>query len=244
MLLRWSEIYANTEILSPIDRDTWRVIAEISKMSSSSNVIELASGKGAFANYLAENFHCNVQGFEINSEFVEYSKRRAGQVALQSKVTFNEADVNHFDVEPNTSDLGACLGALYLFRENGWKSLVRATKPRGFLAVSEMVCKRIPPPKELAEVFFEENGPISTLKDARRWFTARGAKILREETCSPTAWLNYYDLTRAALSKLSQINPSNMQLQAEVGEALKEDRLFRQYGADYVDYVTFIMQKA
>ena len=242
MLIRWAEIYANTEILSPIDRDTWRVIADTSKIGASSRVIELASGKGAFANYLEGKFQCRVEGFEINADFVDYSNKRAGELRLQSKVAFTNADINHLDPEADAYDLGACLGALYIFRDKGWNLLVRATKPGGFLAVSEMICKRIPPPRELAEVFFEESSPILTLEDARLWYKKRGAEILWEETCTPRAWLEYYDLTREAVSKLSKTQPSNIQLQAEVDEAFKEDRLFRRYGSDYIDYVTFIMR--
>lgn len=244
MLIRWAEIYAKTEILSPVDRDIWRVIAETSKLTALSRVIELASGKGAFANYLGEKFRCSVEGFEINSEFVDYSNSRAGELGLQSKVKFTKADVNCLDPDTNSYDLSACLGALYIFRERGWNSLVRATKPNGYLVVSEMICKRIPPPKELVGIFFEESNPILTLEDARRWYETRGAEILREETCTSRAWLEYYDLTKEALSKLSRAQPSNAQFQAEVDEARNEDRLFRKYGHDYIDYVTFIMRNS
>ena len=244
MLLRWSEIYSNTEILSPIDRDTWRVIAETCNLNASSRAIELASGKGAFANYLAENFQCGVDAFEINTEFVDYSNKRADELGLKPKVRFKEADINNLEVMGSAYDLGACLGAMYFFREKGWKVLLRATKPRGYLAVSETVCKKVPPPKELAEFFFEGTGTFLTLEDARKWYETREVEILRLETCSTEAWLKFYDLTRENLSKLSTSQPSNTQLQSEIGEFLREDRLFRKYGLEYVEYLTFIMQKA
>ncbi|HVH15439.1 MAG TPA: methyltransferase domain-containing protein [Candidatus Angelobacter sp.] len=192
-MVRWSEVYANTEILSPIDRQTWQVIGEIFKISDSSRVIELASGKGALAHYFARNFGCRVDGYDLNSEFVDYSNDRARDLGLESKVKFTRSDINRLKVTRGACDLGACFGALYIFRPNGWDVLAQAVKPHGFFAISDMVCKKSPPPKELADVFFEGPDQPLTREGARRWYTSWGARILREETCSLGAWLEYYD---------------------------------------------------
>jgi cyclopropane fatty-acyl-phospholipid synthase-like methyltransferase len=94
LLIRWAEIYANTEVLSPIDRDTWRVIGETSGLGARSRVIELASGKGVFASYLAKTFGCTVDGFDINPEFIDYSNNRVRELGIQSRVRFSHSDIN------------------------------------------------------------------------------------------------------------------------------------------------------
>lgn len=243
-MIRWAEIYANTEVLSPIDRETWRIIGECSRIGAESIALELASGKGSFANYLAKNFGCKVEGVDINSEFVEYSNNRAKELGLYSKVRLSKADINQLKVTTNAYDLGACLGALYIFRETGWKVLMRGVKPGGSVAVSDLICKKVPAPKEVMDVFFEEPGQPLTLEDARRWYSNRGVKIMGEVECSRRAWLDYYDLTKEMILEVSKKHPSNKELQAEVEEGLREDALVRKYGEQYLGYVTFILRKS
>ena len=221
MHIKYSQIYANTEVLSPIDRETWQIIAESSSITRSSRVLELASGKGAFARFLAERFGCRVDGFDANPDFVGYSTRRAGEQGLSSLVDFLCDDVNSLKVEPHEYDLGVC--ALYIFREAGWRVLTEAVKPQGYLAISDIFCKKVPAPKAVMNVFFEEEGNPLTLHDLRRWYTERGFRIFREEECTRKAWLEYYDLTRETFQALAKTHASNDAMQREIAEATKED---------------------
>jgi cyclopropane fatty-acyl-phospholipid synthase-like methyltransferase len=242
LLIKYSQIYANTNILSPIDRETWQIIGEISRLTSSSRVIELASGKGAFARFLAERFGCRVDGFDADPNFVEYSIGRAAEQGLGSLVDFRCHDINSLDVRAHEYDLGVCLGALYIFREAGWRVLTEAVKPQGYLAISDIFCKKVPAPEGVMDVFFEEGQPF-TLQDLRRWYTERGFVMLREEECSRKAWLEYYNLTREALQALTEEHELSEVGQREIAEATREDRLVRRYGEEFVGYMTFIMKR-
>lgn len=208
-------------------------------------MIELASGKGAFALHLAKRLGCKVDCYDLNPEFVDYSLSRAKELGLAARVSITCRDVNNLRVESGAYDLGACLGALYIFREAGWRVLMNGVKPGGHIAVSDLYCKKFPPPKELADIFFEEEegGPIS-LDRTRRWYTDKGLKILREEECSRKAWLEYYDSARQMLSVLARKYSEDRDRQGEIEEALKEDEAARRYGEEYVGYVTFIMQRS
>jgi len=163
LIIKYSQIYANTVVLNPIDRETWQVIAETSNLTESSRVIELASGKGAFARFLAENFACRVDGFDANPEFVEYSTETATKHGLDSVLNFRCHDVNSLGVDRHVYDLGVCLGALYIFRDAGWRVLTDAVKLEGYLAISDIYCKKVPAPKAVMDIFFEEEGQPLTL---------------------------------------------------------------------------------
>ncbi len=243
MRISWSEIFANTDILSPIDRETWQVIGETSKLTPASHVLELASGKGAFALYLASKFGCCVDCYEQNADFVDYSVKRARDQGLESLVKFTGSRVEDIEVNSGKYDLGVCLGALYLFREAGWRVLWKGVKPGGYLAISDLFCTRTPPPRDLMEVFFEEEGEALTLDDARARYVERGLKIVCEEECSRAAWLSYYDLTKEMFQGLAEKSQNDEERQREIAEAMREDRLVREYGKEYLGYMTFIMQK-
>jgi len=242
--IKYPEIYANIEVLSPIDRETWLLIAEACGVSESSRVIELASGKGAFARFLAEKFGCKVDGFDNDPEFVTYSAKVAAKEGLSSLLEFRCHDINSLEVRPHVYDLGVCLGALYIFREAGWKVLTKAVKPEGYLAISDIYCKKTPAPEALMAVFFEEEDQSLTLKDLRRWYTERGFKILREEECSRKAWIEYYDVTRETFQTLAKEYASDEAVQKEIAEAAKEDKLVRGFGEEFVGYMTFMMKRS
>jgi hypothetical protein len=133
-----------------------------------------------------------LDGFDINPEFVEFSNRRSKQLALGSKVMFTLADARQLRLPSSTYYLGVCLGALYIFREPGWKQLSQSVKAGGYITVSDLICKKLPPPREIG-IFFEEPGEPPTLETARDWYETRGMRIVREE-CSHQAWMEYYDL--------------------------------------------------
>ncbi len=230
-------------MLSPIDRETWYTIGKTSKLSESSKVVELASGKGAFAKCTAETFRCKVDAYEINSKFVEFAKQNAEQASFGNRVRFTSVNVNKLKVEPNVYDLGVCLGALYIFRDTGWKILEQAVKLGGYLAISEMYAKKLPVPASIMKIFFEESDKPWTREDTRRWYLDHGVEIVREEECSRKAWLEYYDLTKEMLLGLKKKYRLDRKIQAEIAEGLEEDRLVRKYGDKYLGYVTLIMRK-
>ncbi len=207
-------------------------------------MVELASGKGAFALHLARKFGCRVDCFEVNPEFVDYSTDRAVETDLARRVRFTCCNVESLEVQMEKYDVGVCLGALYIFREAGWRVLAKGVKNGGFLAVSDLFCKKVPPPKEVVETFFEEDeGGVVTLEDVRRWYANRGLKIVREAECSREAWLEYYDLTKAMLHALERKYKDDVERQAEIDAAFAEDRLVRKYVDEYLGYMTFIMKK-
>lgn len=243
MLVKYSQIYANTDVLSPIDHETWQTIGEISELTPSSHVIELASGKGAFARFLAKRFGCRLDGFDVSPEYVEYSTGKAKEQGLGPLVAFHCDDINRLEIELNQYDLGVCLGALYLFRDAGWRVLTEALKPHSFLATSDIFCKKTPVPTSVMDIFFEEEGQPFTLQDLRHWYTKRGFKILEEKECSQKAWLEYYDLCRETLASLAKEYASNVAVQTEIAKAAGEDRIFRKYGGEFVGYMTFIMRR-
>ncbi len=243
MRIGWSEIYENTDILSPIDRETWQVIGQTCKINPASQVLELASGKGAFALYLAEKLGCKVDCYELNAEFVNYSAKRAHEEGLNSLIKFTESRVEDVKVDSWKHDLGVCLGAFYLFRDAGWRVLWKGVKPGGYLAISDLFCKKVPAPKVLMEVFFEEEGETLTLDDARARYVDQGLRIVREEECSRAAWLSYYDLTKERFRVLSEKSQDDKEKLGEIAEAMREDRLVREYGEEYLGYMTFMLQK-
>ncbi len=120
---------------------------------------------------------------------------------------------------------------------------MQSVKLGGYFAISDLFCKKVSAPQEIMDLFFEEPGQPITREDARRWYTSKGAEIVREEECSRNAWLEYYDSTRQNILRLAERYRSDKGKMLEIEEAFKEERLVRELGEEHLGYVTFIMRK-
>ena len=134
---------------------------------------------------------------------------------LIQNARFTLADARQLRLSSSTYDLGSCLRALYIFREPGWKQLSQSVKVGGYVAVSDLVCKKLPLPKELG-VFFEGPGEPPTLEITRDWYSSRGMRIVREVECSQQAWMHYYDLQGDMLTQISRRPGASRELLDEV----------------------------
>ena len=102
-------------------------------LSAGDHILEVASGSGGPALYLAEKYKCRITGLDINEEGI----RTANQTALDTKLTevrFQLADVNQrlpFDDE--TFDAVMCVDSMNHFRDRlgyfrEWRRVLKSGK--------------------------------------------------------------------------------------------------------------------
>ena len=86
-------------------------------LSSGDHVLEIASGSGGPALYLARKFKCRITGLDINEEGI----KTANQQALDSNITnakFQLADVNQrLQFDDETFDAVMCVDSMNHFRD-------------------------------------------------------------------------------------------------------------------------------
>jgi SAM-dependent methyltransferase len=86
-------------------------------LSAGNHVLEIASGSGGPALYLAKKFQCRITGLDINEEGI----KTANQAALEaniSNVHFQVADVNQrLPFEDGTFDVVMCIDSMNHFRD-------------------------------------------------------------------------------------------------------------------------------
>jgi len=104
---------SGVETLHPGGFDLSRRIGELVSFSPSVRVLDVSSGKGAFACLYAREFGCSVTGIEINPRFVDIARRRAVDSGVADKVHFEIGDSRNlpfpdgvFDVAVNECAVG------------------------------------------------------------------------------------------------------------------------------------------
>lgn len=101
------------------------------RLEPEQHVLEVASGSGGPARYLAEHAQCHVTGIDANEGGVETATQSLAQTDLADRVTFKVADASaRFPFADNTFDGLTCIDALNhlpdrlnVFRE--WQRVLR-----------------------------------------------------------------------------------------------------------------------
>lgn len=129
----------------------WQATAELAslcELTRDSTVLDLGSGLGGPARYLAAAFDCSVEGIDLSTDFVEAARYLTERVGLTDRVSFTQGDVrripflaNHFDVvwtqhvSMNIEDRAS------LYRE-----VARVLRPGGRFAIFDPVATAVGPP--------------------------------------------------------------------------------------------------
>jgi ubiquinone/menaquinone biosynthesis C-methylase UbiE len=122
-----------------IGQNSWITMEEYGKfyswldLSAGDHVLEIASGSGGPALYLAKKHKCRITGLDINEEGIK-TANQAARIANISEVSFQFADMNQrlpFDDE--TFDAVMCIDSMNHFRDRQgylqeWRRVLKPEK--------------------------------------------------------------------------------------------------------------------
>lgn len=84
-------------------------------LSSQSRVLDIASGKGTSALFLAERFGCEVVGIDYSGQNVEQASAAVAAKGLEQRVRFQTGDAERLPVEESSFDAIICECAFCTF---------------------------------------------------------------------------------------------------------------------------------
>jgi ubiquinone/menaquinone biosynthesis C-methylase UbiE len=141
------------EVLHPGGYDLSKRIGEVADLRGK-NLLDVASGRGAFACYYAKNYGTRVTGIDINPEMVRSAEARARKDGVGDTVGFRVGDALALPFEDNTFDtvINECAVGLTSDPQQCLKEMVRVVKPGGDILIHESTWLRQIPAAEKRDI--------------------------------------------------------------------------------------------
>src|SRR5689334_22035521 len=136
------------DLQNPTSREKILLLGERLGLGPSSEVLDLASGRGGPALVLAGAFGCRITCVERADEFHDAARVRVREAGLEALIESVHMDAAGYPLGPDRFDVVMCLGASFI-----WDGLARtlealapAVRPAGFLVIGEPYWRRWPLP--------------------------------------------------------------------------------------------------
>ena len=133
-------------------------------LAAGSRVLDVASGKGESALFLAQRFGCEVTGIDFGSENVRQSAERAAATGVEHLVQFRQGDAERMNLSGVSFDAIVCECAFCTFPDKpaAASEFARVLRAGGNVALSDLTRSKALPP-ELQGLF----AWIACIADAR-----------------------------------------------------------------------------
>jgi len=102
-------------------------------------VLNVGCGIGVGSAYVAKKYKCHVVGVDISDKMVEWSRQRAREERVETKVEFQTADVLDLPFETDRFDVVFAESVLAFVEDKprAIQECVRVTKPGGYVGLNE-----------------------------------------------------------------------------------------------------------
>jgi arsenite methyltransferase len=149
--------------------ETTQELIELCHINSDSYVLDVGSGVGATACYLAKRYGINVVGIDLRESMVARSDERAKREGVEDKVEFRVADAQYLPFEDALFDVVLCesVATFIQDKQRVANELVRVVRPGGYVGLNEEIWIKAPPPSlaESAKRIWEIKPAIPTSHD-------------------------------------------------------------------------------
>ena len=161
--------FFNVGGVASIDR-----LAELCEIGENSRVLMVGCGTGGNSCYLAQTYGCQVTGVDIAEHMIRKAQRRAEELGITGRVTFQLGDAYRLGFSPESFDVVLTVFvSQFLDKQRAFPEFVRVLEPEGYLGINEMYkADEIPSEavdrvregeqvfRELAELPFELDSPM------------------------------------------------------------------------------------
>lgn len=177
------------DILHPGGLELTDKLATKLRLRQHDQVLDVASGRGTTAIYIARNFDCSVLGVDLSQANLDAATSIAQIERLTNKVSFCHGDAECMPVEDGSFDavISECAFCTFPDKRSAAEEMFRVLRPGGRLGLTDMTVDQSCLPEEMKTLIFWS----ACIADARpaqeyqRIFSEVGFKQLTVEDHSP-----------------------------------------------------------
>ncbi len=160
-----------------------RELAELCRAGPDKSLLDVASGTGESACYLAESFGCQVTGVDRSAFMVETAKQKATGRKLE--IRLQQADAHHLPFERGTFDvvISECTTCA-LDKPQAIGEMVRVARPGGYIGISDLYWREDAPQSVKSRLAELEGERPENLSGWIRLFEQAGLQDVRAENRS------------------------------------------------------------
>jgi SAM-dependent methyltransferase len=177
------------ELQNPTSREKILDVGARIGLGAESRVLDIASGRGGPALFLACEFGCAIEGVEISPEFHAVAVQRIAAAGLSEQVSFRVGDASQEELPAEAYDAAFCLGASFIW--GGLAGTLDALEPTvragGHVVVGEPYWRGLPLPDDYEECTL----PFTTLEGTVEIFESGGLVVTALVASSDDDWDRY-----------------------------------------------------
>lgn len=177
------------EVLHPGGLEITRELAELCRVSQGQRVLDVASGSGEAACFLAEQFQCHLVGIDGSDDMVERARQKARSRHLD--VEFRQGDAHQLPFDDGEFDtvISECTTCI-LDKELAVREMTRVAKSGGHVGIHDL-CWKTDTPDSMKDRLDELEGERpETLAGWKHLFEEAGLSdvVTRDKTALIPLW--------------------------------------------------------
>ena len=210
MRLSYNEIFKYSDILNPVSSRTLFLAGKLADLHPKKYILDLGSGKGYPSLLWASVFGVNVEGFDLNKNYVEHANSRAKLLNLSNRVRYICGDVRELRFTKTydaVSSLGLGVAEVYGAIDAALKEFRKMLPTEGFLILAEPVWLVKPVPNHVQKRLGTPEKNFSTKPEMERLFNDFDFEVLGSYVSSKEDWECYIRPVNVAMLELMESNP-------------------------------------
>lgn len=233
-------------ILNPLSEDKLLLLGEICDISATTELLDLACGKGELLGQWASHYGAVGTGVDISEVFLEDARERATELNVANQLTFKQGDAAEYPVEEYTADVVSCLGATWIGDGllGTLRLMNRATKDESsLLLVGEPYWVEEPPTEAVQALTDGERDRYGTLPEVLDRVQEGGFELTEMVLANGDTWDRYEASQWKSVDDWIRNNPENPNTEGMRMWIDEIRRNYLKYGRKYLGWGVFVLRE-
>ncbi|MBA2740469.1 MAG: class I SAM-dependent methyltransferase [Actinobacteria bacterium] len=229
------------ELQNPTSKEKILEAGSLLGLGPDSRVLDVASGRGGPALFLASAYGCAIEGVEISPDFHGVADARIAAAGLANRVSFKLADASKETFAPEAYDVALCLGASFVWGglSGTLDALDPVVRPGGHIVVGEPYWRSLPLPED----YEDRSLPFTTLEGTVDIIESGGLAVVSMLDSSLDDWDRYETQHWDALERWLAATPEHPDAGEIRARYEREKRNYLRHQRELLGWAIFVGRK-